>query len=234
MGSFIRNGINYSGGGSVVTDATLTKSGQAADAKAVGDAIARLEAMFNSINMQYLNTGEDMVQLKDSEGNWHDWAGGGLQILDVNTIALEDWDSYYDATHVTPTLSLNPFTISAINANATYELGVKYTSKNSYDLSGYKYLRIAGSAVRQGSSAGFLGTNPTSYIAILSEETGTLTKLKDFDVKVTGSTNYSFDENIALGQLSGRYKIVVVGSAATGKTGVLTLNSFKFSANEIL
>lgn len=178
---------------------------------------------------------EDMIKIKDANGVWHDYASGGLQIFDVNTIAVEDWDSNYSATYITPSLSLNPFTISAINANGSWQLGVKYTSKNSYDLSGYRYLCIAGSAVNQGTSAsGSLGTNPTGYIAILSEETGTLTKLKDFDVKVTGSLDYSFNENIALSQLSGRYKIVVVGSATGGTTGVLTLNSFKFSANEIL
>lgn len=45
MGSFIRNGINYSGGGSVSTDTTLTKLGTPADAKAVGD---RLTASDNT------------------------------------------------------------------------------------------------------------------------------------------------------------------------------------------
>lgn len=66
MGSFIRNGINYSGGGSVVTDATLTKSGQAADAKAVGD---RLTASDNTpFRFGVTEDGKYGYIVTDSEG----------------------------------------------------------------------------------------------------------------------------------------------------------------------
>ena len=76
----IRNGIEYGGSStSTEVDSTLSVEGAAADAKVTGDAITELRGLFNSINMQYLNSTEvDTVQLKDAEGVWHDWKSGGL------------------------------------------------------------------------------------------------------------------------------------------------------------
>lgn len=59
-------------GVSVGTDTTLTKSGEPADAKAVGDAIGE-------INMKYDPT-TDMTYLKGEDGIWYEWKMGGLQI----------------------------------------------------------------------------------------------------------------------------------------------------------
>lgn len=59
-------------GANIVLDTTLKNSGQAADAKAVGDAIALLDS-----GVRY-DTDTDMVQILGSDGNWHNWKYGGL------------------------------------------------------------------------------------------------------------------------------------------------------------
>lgn len=41
-------------------------------------AIEKLKALYDSINMQYLNGTADMIQIKDASGAWHNYASGGL------------------------------------------------------------------------------------------------------------------------------------------------------------
>ena len=52
---YITDANPVSAGSSVEIDTTLTVEGKAADAKAVGDAIAELRALFESINIKYVN-----------------------------------------------------------------------------------------------------------------------------------------------------------------------------------
>ena len=77
MGSYIRNGINYSGGGSVSTDTTLTKLGVPADAKAVGDKLTDISTSVNGINMYY-DPETDIKYLKNQDGEWVNVGYGGL------------------------------------------------------------------------------------------------------------------------------------------------------------
>ena len=183
-----------------------------------------------TVNDPYIryNTITGKIQIKDAEGVWHDYADGGLQILDVNMIAVDDWIASKDTLLTSDSLTVNPFVSTLVGGHDSYNVGVKYTSEKSYDLSGFRYCYIAGSASNQGGLQGYNQNNPNGYIALLNENTGEEIVLKSF-----GTQSITFNENIGIGHLHDKYKIVIVSTVSGKRTGVVQFNSFKFSANQV-
>jgi hypothetical protein len=176
---------------SIEVDTTLSVEGAAADAKAVGDAIAELRALINSINIQYLNTGEDMVQIKDADGNWHDYASGGLQVLDLLTLAKDDWTTS-DSTAGT-TLTVSPFTLTSTDkSDVTSQYSYCKTVK-AYDLTGKNKLEFTCSGWHVSFGA----------VQIINAETGSIA----YEYTNSKVTNGVINEVLELPTLSGNYYI---------------------------
>lgn len=176
------------------------------------------------------NTVTGKVQIKDAEGVWHNLMDGGLNMLDLNGIAKEDWVLLqYDSLLTSYSVETGPLTVTAYKKdNVDYQLGVRYVSQDSFELSGFRYLYIAGSATNQGPGKTYKQDIPRGYIGVLNVDTGEETTIKTFN-----QGNSTFDENISIGMYKGNYKIVVASSTRAPGTGVVTLNSFKFSANPV-
>lgn len=162
---------------SIEVDTTLSVEGAAADAKAVGDAIAELRALINSINIQYLNTTEDMVQIKGADGNWHDWATGGLK----NRYLFKNGDQCIDITGgwvYTKTSGTCEGSITeTMNLSGTGVAGAsgicQYATKNVVDFSGFSKLRVEYTELYCGRS-GHASNNSTINFYIAGVKVATL------------------------------------------------------------
>ena len=204
----------------------VTVYSQVGDTFGAADVNKITVALNNTEGSVRYDSDTDMIQIKDADGNWHDWASGGLKILDVNEIALDDWIKEADSFLSSSSLSVNPFVGTTVGGNSAYNIGAKWTTRNAYELSGFKYARISYSGVNQGGGKSASQANGKSKISIINAETGVETVIKDI---ISG--NSSFDDNVSLGNLSGKYKIAITASSNGTVTSTLTVNCFKFSRN---
>lgn len=205
----------------------VTVYSQVGDTFGAADVNKITAALNNTEGSVRYNSETDMIQIRDAEGNWHDWASGGLQIFDVNEIALDDWIKEADSMLSSSSLlSVNPFVGRTVGNNISYNQGAKWTTRNAYELSGFKYARISYSGVNQGGDKTYSQANGKSKISIINAETGVETVIKEII-----SNNSSFDDNVALVNLSGKYKIAITASSNGSVTSTLTVNCLKFSRN---
>lgn len=115
------NEAAQSGGTEIIIDDTLTQSGQAADAKATGDAIGQLSADLSAINTATSDDVGKALKVKTvTNGKVAEWEFGEAGGADPDAIgqAVEDWlDAHPEATTTVPDKSLT------INKMVTGTLG---------------------------------------------------------------------------------------------------------------
>lgn len=149
---------NGSGGNSVTIDATLTQEGQAADAKAVGDAIREL----SSNSSPNLNLTVETITIEDDSGEPENVPVTGLS-LDLTTYSAKVGDGFYINPVITPS--------NATNKTVTWKSDK--TGIATVNSSGYVECIAEGSAVITCTTVdgGFTATCSVSVAAESSGET---------------------------------------------------------------
>lgn len=133
----------------ISVDTTLTQSGMAADAKAVGDAISSLNS-----GVRY-NADTDMVQLLSAGGTWVDWKYGGLNVTylynegEFNTDIISGFINGTDGSSDVADKSYSTGTNSVSTAVTTNNTSTTILTATKVDLTNYSTL---GATIFEGST----------------------------------------------------------------------------------
>lgn len=212
MGKHVINGIDYSGGSggsSIKLDATLSVAGMAADAKAVGDAIAGIDTPVNGINMYY-DPETDIKYLKNKDGNWVEVGYGGL----LKNYLYNNGNSFADKTGGYEALGISNSSNHAGNEKApvltmeSTHMNIKWAGNYSYTMGGVlnkKAIDLTEATkmyVTYNASA--TGTyKPPIYFIVGTKNTTPLNNLVQQEILTLNSTNASGTIEIDASAISG-------------------------------
>jgi hypothetical protein len=184
---FITDGEGGGGGTSITLDTTLTVEGQAADAKAVGDALTGVNKKINVV----FSENSDYIQVITSTGEVVNVHKVGLTSFNLLELTADKWET-------APTYNSDGSITFTCKASSGATTKKTWLLNGPFDLSGYNRVRFTGISQYKTSSLGS-GYSKTTRIMIINADT---------DEEVTryspapSTSGYGFDEVVELPDLT--------------------------------
>lgn len=190
----------------------------------VGDSFgaAELNEIANVVNSGSGNIdyfpNEDMIKIKGLDGEWHNWAVGGLLSLDLTSINTAYWDTYQTSVFSVNDGIINLQAPTIGNGQVTTAYG---QTKETYKLSNYKTLKLLGSL----ELSGYTHVQGIS-VQVIAVNNGVENLIYEKSITAQSTT---IDETVTLSNLPTEdSNIRIVLNWHNNYTGNLTLSECKF------
>lgn len=196
----------------------VTVYSQVGDTFGAADVNKITDALNNTEGSVRYNSETDMIQIKDAEGVWHDWARGGLKQLDVTSIGTAYWN-----TVNTSAFSVDGGIINLQTPNTgSGSIRKAYAqTKETYSLSNYKTLKLLGSL----KLSGYYSVSGIS-VQVIVVNNGVENLIYEKPITTQSTT---IDETVTLSNLPvGDSNIRIVLNWHNNYSGNLTLSECKF------
>ena len=187
----------------------VTVYSQVGDTFGAADVNTITVALNNTEGSVRYNSETDMIQIRDAEGVWHDWAGGGLKQLElyVNGINSAKFTGYafgtgqYGATSgLMPTLTFGNALKVSLTSSAVLKIGSAIS--DAIDVTKYSKLKFH-------CKSGVSGANgaSTTWVCLMDSRTAGANAILQVTTLEGNKTFYEQDAEIDISALSGEYYV---------------------------